>query len=110
MDTLKNVDLYEVELQYMQGLGSPDFRDGVTHRFSRADLPFDADIRYIEGARPIDISCDSMHYMKGAEKLSFDRFIAVQLSNIATWIKEGYILSFVIMPVTARILECALKR
>ena len=78
--------------------------------FGCFEYPFGANIRYIEGARPIDISCDSMHYMKGAEKLSFDRFIAVQLSNIATWINDGYILSFVIMPVTARILECALKR
>ena len=28
MDTLKNVDLYEVELQYMQGLRSPVFSEG----------------------------------------------------------------------------------
>lgn len=82
MDTLKNVDLYEVELQYMQGLRSPDLRDGVTHRFSRCDLPFDENIRYIEGARPIDISRDGMRFVRGAEKLSFDQFITVQLNNM----------------------------
>ena len=82
MDRFEDADLYDVQLQYMQGLQSPDFSYGVMPCFGRSEYPFGVNIRYIEGARPIDISCDGMHYVRGAEKLSFNQFIALQLRNM----------------------------
>ena len=75
--------------------------------FGCFEYHFGANIRYIEGARPIDIYRDGMHYVRGAEKLSFDQFIALQLRNMD---KRRLYFEFFIMPVTAHFLECALKR